>query len=149
MPKRNPSSTHSDLLLDSWGRSNNRKHRDRPCSHCGKSFRPKHQASRYCSRSCAWSNNGKNQQRVTESWWLDQKGYLQGFVRVNGIKKRVKQHRWIIERHLGRTLLPTEDVHHINGNKTDNSIENLQVIDHGSHSSISNVRRSIAKVEGQ
>lgn len=45
-----------------------------------------------------------------------------------------KLHRLIYEDHYGVTLLSSTDIHHIDGNKTNNSIENLEAISHSQHS---------------
>jgi hypothetical protein len=52
----------------------------------------------------------------------------------NRKKKTILPHRQIMEQFLGRELIPEEDIHHINGDRTDNRIENLQLMSHKEHS---------------
>lgn len=127
-------------LLDTWGRRN-RKLVDRECPNCSVTFRPLKTSSKYCSRRCSWDNNGRNTPRKPEGWSRSPRGYIQGFVWVDGIKRPMKQHRHIIEQHLGRELSPTEVVHHINEDPADNRIENLEVMDFGAHSALHNRAR--------
>jgi hypothetical protein len=76
-----------------------------------------------------WANNG-GRNRKAEVWWINGRGYVEG--RVGG--RPIKRHRYVAEQMLGRTLRPDEDVHHKNGDKTDNRPENLEVLSHGAHS---------------
>jgi predicted metal-binding protein len=39
----------------------------------------------------------------------------------------VPEHRLVVARSIGRPLTPNETVHHINGDRLDNRLENLQL----------------------
>lgn len=55
--------------------------------------------------------------------WLNSEGY-----RIRQINGRViAEHRLVIERHIGRLLWPDETVHHVNGVRDDNRLENLEL----------------------
>lgn len=56
---------------------------------------------------------------------VNQDGYI--VMRIDG--KQVLHHRFVMEKHLGRALAPTEVVHHKNGQRSDNRISNLELFE--------------------
>lgn len=65
---------------------------------------------------------------------VDARGYVVITVRSDGFTRRIPEHRYVVEQFIGRRLLPSESVHHINGVRDDNRLENLQ-LRQGAHGS--------------
>lgn len=96
----------------------------------------------YC-RSCMYkARNGRKYKDDALHEVVHSDGYVyvygrpvhgyDGCRRTDGIPK----HRYVMEQFLGRKLLSTEIVHHIDGNKLNNDIRNLQLLSVEQHSKI-------------
>lgn len=57
------------------------------------------------------------------------RGYvLLRFPSKNGVRgDDIYEHRYVMEQHIGRKLTDAETVHHVNGDRMDNRIENLEL----------------------
>lgn len=98
------------------------------CAGCGATFTrsPTHvrHARSFCSPACYNIDQRKKLTRYVKP---------DGYVTVARNGKRVLEHRAVLEEHLGRKLLRSEHVHHINGQRGDNRVENLRIVDCPSH----------------
>ncbi len=56
-----------------------------------------------------------------------------GYVIIRTVNGWEREHRLIVEQDLGRKLLSSEHIHHKNGIKTDNRLENLELISRANH----------------
>jgi hypothetical protein len=103
----------------------------RTCQTCGLSFEVKvsvvaKEKGNSCSQSCAMKSRIGERSPQWKGGYLPQPaGYI--FITIPGQGTRA-EHRWVMEQHLGRKLEKQEIVHHINGDRADNRLENLQLV---------------------
>lgn len=117
-----------------------------PCPQCGSVFatnRPQRQ--RFCSRLCAKRWNARH--KVTFKGRLRTlRGYVLLSLPDHPMATRdgyVFEHRVVMAEKLGRMLLPTEVVDHVNGIKDDNRPENLRVLTKKQHDALPSPLRPV------
>lgn len=116
-----------------------KKGTDKICNICSTSFyvpRYRAETAMYCSRRCTSIANPENTKKARDASPLmarAKNGVPRKYktITVNG--KTIREHRHIVQCHIGRQLESWEHVHHINGNPADNRIENLQVLSNSDH----------------
>lgn len=120
------------------------------CLNCNKEFitdacEIKRGGGKYCSRKCHLIYSQKEKGFNNKGGQMQHKGYVLIWSpeHPNNLKGYVPQHRLVMEKYLGRLLNTTELIHHINGNKSDNNLENLELISPSNHSSLHGNQRAI------
>ena len=130
------------------------------CKQCGSLFSRypsyfKNRAGVFCSYKCMldfnsidWKINnpakdlsGKNNPMYGKKPWNYSENGSQrkdGYFRITLNGKRLLKHRILAEKKLGRKLKKLEIVHHIDGNNTNNNLENLLVISQSEHCKLHN-----------
>ena len=104
------------------------------CENCGKSYVYSHHgAKRFCSKACFYDYTcpfGTIRPNHSGGYLIIKVGEDVPGVKIHyGPNKKgwMLHHRYVMQQKLGRPLLKTERVHHINANRKDNRPENLEL----------------------
>lgn len=97
------------------------------CKQCGTLFKRPHGKQRmFCSNSCAMfnrENSPTGKAHPQGASFTNSNGYIQ----VKTGSKWAMQHRVVVEENIGRALTEQERVHHKDGNRSNNSLDNLEL----------------------
>lgn len=116
------------------------------CLDCGKE---KSRKGQYC-KPCGYKHRTRptglkyTLHKENPTWFkfkggtIDEKGYRRIHI---GRRVYKREHILVVEKSLGRNLFPNEVIHHINGNKVDNRLENLQLLTKKIHDAWHNGKR--------
>ena len=110
----------------------------RSCATCGATFYARGcDGTRSCGKTCAQrGQRGANAGRWKGGRHIDRKGYVHVLVDpadvlVGAMRDKrgyVTEHRAVMARALGRVLHRRETVHHLNGDRADSRVDNLQLL---------------------
>ncbi|OMD16236.1 HNH endonuclease signature motif containing protein [Paenibacillus odorifer] len=122
------------------------------CEVCGDLFevKPSHYEVRFtCSEACKYVRLGPRLKTLNLSghdsvnWKGGRTVTPAGYVLVyapgnpmSNVRGYVREHRLVMSEHLGRTLTGDEVVHHLDGDKANNVLDNLQLLTNAEHSAI-------------
>jgi len=106
------------------------------CSSCGAKLdvlksRFKNKKNCFCDNNCRLSYFKLNPQNRKKGYW-----YENGYRVLSISGKPIKEHIFVMQNKIGRKLHKSEVVHHINQNRSDNRIENLQLLTRAEHQAL-------------
>ena len=122
------------------------------CNYCGRGFERRHPDRRYsmpcCTKRHAMLLAKAHSKHAYKGWVINTRGYL--LVRLPGHpmankNDQVFYHRLVMSYKIGRHLLSSERVHHIDSNRQNNKPDNLELLSDGAHRRLEYAKREVGK----
>jgi len=118
------------------------------CKVCNKEFYVRFyrlEKVKYCSRSCLAKEHLKKYVKEFGFKSTNKPKHRYKKITING--KQYYEHRYIMEKYLGRKLEKWEHIHHKNDDSSDNRLENLEILSNADHQRKEyHYRKTISKV---
>lgn len=104
-------------------------------------------------RTCIYRLRRRKWNRAPGGRTIDKDGYVLvsgqfAHPAASGRSRTVREHVLVMEDHLGRFLAPNECVHHVNGKKDDNRLENLELTTFAEHAAHHGRAGGFANMDG-
>lgn len=115
------------------------------CEYCGKEkelYPSDAKRFRFCSRKCQGHYTRELTTKPDGSTQIDHWGYRH--IKYKG--EWIREHRLLMQFHLKRELTSKEHVHHKNGNKLDNRLENLELLTQEEHSRLHAIEKDFGSL---
>lgn len=121
------------------------------CNNCNKSFYSGHKNSKFCSKDCYYKSK-INKIAVPSRYKGGKYTNTQGYILIKLPEHKnsnsdgyIREHIIVMEKNIGRYLNNEEIIHHKNGNKSDNRIENLLLTTKSEHRKIHSIYKQDIK----
>jgi len=99
-----------------------------------------------CTNGMTWLEKGRDRPERRKPFRGYIKIYMPEYSHCDA-RGEVLEHRYIMEKHIGRHLKSYEHVHHKNGIKHDNRIENLEIVTTSKHATITALMKRVQLLE--
>lgn len=109
------------------------------CEICHQAFkvkpsRMKRGNVRFCSREC----HEQDYKKITYKKRTD------GYIQITGNGLNILEHRYVMTQYLGREIHKWEHVHHKNGDRSDNNLDNLELLTIREHGKLHSRERDLS-----
>lgn len=139
-----------------WQEKNLKRRVKLTCSNCGKMFERRVSVkignNSFCTRKCQYDFlRLENAPAFKQGRLVNDHGYVMILNPTHPrkvAKQYVYEHILVMEAHLGRYLSKGEVVHHINGLKDDNRLENLKLMTNSEHATLHHANKTKSELGG-
>lgn len=143
--RRTDRQTCSRICCDKMKGMRRIEENQKPCAFCGKMFFARHKTQKYCGLECRKGFDKANRKKAYDDYSVAADSR---YLRIwKGRRRSELLHRYIAKKYFGEEMVSGLVVHHIDGNRLNNEIENLRLMTNKEHMSLHSRQQSEKRKE--